>query len=152
MFIKWQSSLTHVILFLNINSKKQIKSVHALYNPHNVKFRRDKPLLDLFRYLAAKSHPTFSSCREILTESCMYHRARSRGVLNFSSARTGREQDAVSRDCSRLQLLAVCPVSRGGTTSDPWAMSAAMEAAGNHVSYRTVRQRPRERILACVPP
>ncbi|KYN08805.1 hypothetical protein ALC62_00261 [Cyphomyrmex costatus] len=52
-----------------------------------------------------------------------------------------REQDAVSRDCNRLQLLAACPVSRGGTTSDPWAMSAAMEAAGDHVLHRAVLQR-----------
>ena len=50
-------------------------------------------------------------------------------------------QDAVSRDCSRLQLLVAWPVSRGGTTSNPWAMSAATEAAGNHVSYRTLRAR-----------
>lgn len=50
-------------------------------------------------------------------------------------------QDAVSRDCSRLQLLAAWPVKRGGTTPNPWAMSAATEAAGNHVSYRTLRER-----------
>lgn len=54
-------------------------------------------------------------------------------------------QDAVSRDCSRLQLLAAWPVSRGGTTPNPWALSAAKEAAGNHVSYRTLRARCAER-------
>lgn len=49
--------------------------------------------------------------------------------LNFSSA--------VSRDRSQLQLLAAWPVSRGGTTPNPCAMSAATEAVGNHVFYRT---------------
>ncbi|TGZ47813.1 hypothetical protein DBV15_12360, partial [Temnothorax longispinosus] len=83
------------------------------------------------------------------------HRAHSRGAVEFFVCRESREQDAVSRDCSRLQLLAACPVSRGGTTSDPWAMSAAMEAAGDHVLYRgrpptTMRGKERESILACV--
>lgn len=53
--------------------------------------------------------------------------------LNFSSA--------VSRDRSQLQLLAAWPVSRGGTTPNPCAMSAATEAVGNHVFYRTLGAR-----------
>lgn len=48
-------------------------------------------------------------------------------------------------DCSPLQLLAAWPVSRGGTTPNLWPMSAATEAAGNHVSYRALRAScPRE--------
>ncbi|KYN13395.1 hypothetical protein ALC57_14408 [Trachymyrmex cornetzi] len=114
----------------------------ALYNPYNVE--HDNPLLDLFqRRLPVDpirlSHPAAkqSAYRVHVPTSSPFTRS-----VEFFVCRESREQDAVSRDCNRLQLLAACPVSRGGTTSDPWAMSAAMEAAGDHVLYRAVLQQP----------
>lgn len=66
---------------------------------------------------------------------CIYEPVHVALSLNFSSA--------VSRDRSQLQLLAAWPVSRSGTTPNPCAMSAATEAVGNHVFYRTLGARRR---------
>lgn len=121
--------------------------------------KHDNPLLDLFLRLPTGgeshtrlSHPVARNGSGRIV-ACTYIASIHAEPSNFSStarSKTERERekenrDAVSRDCSRLQLLAACSVSRGGTTSDLWAMSAAMEAAGNHVPYRAVRQRSRQK-------
>jgi len=129
---------------IKCNSRNRLLNIHsqikrALYNPHNVE--HDNPLLDLFQRrlpvdLTRLSHPAKQSAYRVHVP---ISRPFTRSV-EFFVCRESREQDAVSRDCSRLQLLAACPVSRGGTTFDLWAMSAAMEAAGDHVLYRGVHQ------------